>query len=130
MVCFFVVMQITYFFVLQTYQILCFTLLLLLEEKKTAASCRLLCEVCGEYFPMQRTYEYRLRCLTDGDFDPESKKCPGQSKKLDDIELEGLLDEDSCEMPNELAEPFQVTQVAISLLCVGNDPKGRKLGTI
>ena len=44
----------------------------------------------------------------------ENEERPGQPKKYEDAELEGLLDQDSCQTQEELAETLGVTQSSIS----------------
>ena len=44
----------------------------------------------------------------------EDEERPGQPKKIEDEELEAKLDEDCCQIQEELAESLGVTQAAIS----------------
>ncbi|UYV61167.1 SETMAR [Cordylochernes scorpioides] len=56
-------------------------------------------------------WEKRWRC---GDFDTRDKERGGRPIKFEDAELEALLDEDSSQTQEELAETLGVTQQAIS----------------
>ncbi|GIY66878.1 hypothetical protein CDAR_476631 [Caerostris darwini] len=47
-------------------------------------------------------------------FDTVDKECPGQPKKLENDELEALLDQDSCQTQNELTESLTVDRSIIS----------------
>lgn len=85
-------------------------------SKKTAAeSHRLLEEVYGENSLARRQcFEWFAR-FKSGDFDIRDKERPGQPKKFEDAELQQLLDEDSCQTQEQLAELLGVTQQALSL---------------
>ena len=83
--------------------------------KKTAAeNHRILVEVYDEHALAERTCQKWFTRFKSGDFGLEDEERPGQPKKLEDEELEALLDEDCCQTQEELAESFGVTQAAIS----------------
>ena len=82
--------------------------------KKTAAESHcILVEVYGEHALAERTCQKWFARFKSGDFGLEDEECPGQPKKIEDEELEALLDEDCCQTQEELAESLGVTQVAI-----------------
>lgn len=84
-------------------------------SKKTAAeSHRILVEVYGDYALAEPTCRQWFRKFKSGDFDLEDKERPGQPKKFEDEELETLLDQDSCQTQEQLAESLNVTQQTIS----------------
>ena len=71
--------------------------------KKTAAeSHRILVEVHGEHALAERTCQKWFARFKSGDFGLEDEECHGQPKKLEDEELEALLDEDCCQTQEEL----------------------------
>ena len=72
-------------------------LILFFNLKKSATeSHRMLLEAYGDYTPSINTREYWFRCFKSRDFDTEDKECPGHSKKIEDEELETLIDKDPC----------------------------------
>ena len=82
--------------------------------KKTAVeSHRILVKVHGEHALAERTCQKWFARFKSGDFGLEDEERPGQPKKFEDEALEALLDEDSCQTQEELAESFGVTQAAI-----------------
>ena len=83
--------------------------------KKTAAESHcILVEVYGEHALPERTCPKWFARFKSGDFGLEDDERPGQPKKFEDEELEALLDEDCCQMQEELAESSGVIQAAIS----------------
>lgn len=83
--------------------------------KKCAAEAqRLLAEVYDESAPTKKSCCEWYRRFQSGDFIIEDKLRPDQPKKFEDEELETLLDEDSCQMQEELAKTLKVTHQAIS----------------
>ena len=75
---------------------------------------RILVEVYGEYVLAERTCQIWFARFKSGDFGLEDEECPRQPKKLEDEELEALLDEDCCQTQEEIAESLGATQAAIS----------------
>ena len=51
-----------------------------------------------------------------GNLHLKHKESSGKSDKVDDQELEHILEENSCQMQGELVEELDVTQPAISVL--------------
>ncbi|UYV80921.1 SETMAR [Cordylochernes scorpioides] len=75
---------------------------------------RLLCEANGKHALSIKSCEYWFRRFKSGDFDTRDKERGGRPIKFEDAELEALLDEDSSQTQEELAETSGVTQQAIS----------------
>ena len=81
--------------------------------KKTAAeSHRILVKVYSDALAERTCQKWFARFKSD-DFGLEDEERPGQPKKFEDEELEALIDEDSCQTQEELAESLGVTQAAI-----------------
>ncbi len=85
----------------------------ILKKNATEAQ-RMLVEAYGEYAPSDRTCRTWFERFRSGDFDVSDKERPGQPKKFEDEELRALLDEDSCQTEDKLAESLGVTRQAIS----------------
>ena len=79
-------------------------------KKSVAAGHRLLCEAYGEHAQSIKTCEYWFRRFKSGDFGPSDKEREGRLVKFEDAELEALLDQDSCQIQEELAETLGMTQ--------------------
>lgn len=91
------------------------SLLLCFNVKKNATqSHRLLSEAYPDYAPSIRTCQEWFAKFNSGNFDVEDKERPGQPKKFEDEELEGLLDEDSTQTLKELANSLHVAQSTVS----------------
>lgn len=83
-------------------------------NKTAAESHRLLVDLYGEHaLAKTQCFEWFSR-FKSGDFDIKDKERPGQPKKFEDEELEALLDQDSCQTQEELAESLGVDQATIS----------------
>jgi len=83
--------------------------------KKTAAEAhRMLSSTCGETALSERTCREWFQHFKNGNFEVEDRHDGGREKIFEDSELEALLDEDSCQTQEELAESLGVTQQAIS----------------
>ena len=90
-------------------------LLFCLNLKKSGAEGHwLLCETHGKLAPSIKTCEYWFRRFKSGNFDTSDKEREARPVKFEDAELEALLDQDSCQTQEELAETLGVTQQAIS----------------
>ena len=83
-------------------------------KKSAADGHRLLCEAYGEHAPSIKTCEYLFRRFKSGDFDTSDKEREGRPVKFENAELEAVLDQNSCQTQEELAETLGVTQQAIS----------------
>ncbi len=75
-------------------------------KKSAAESYRLLVEAYGEQALSETTCRDWFRRFKNNDYDLKDKQRPGQPKKFEDEELEALLDEDSCQTLEELAETW------------------------
>lgn len=83
--------------------------------KKTAAeSHRILVEVYGDDALSETTCRDWFRRFKSGDFDTEDRERPGKLKKFKDEELETLLESNSCQTQQELADSLGVSRQAIS----------------
>ena len=89
-------------------------LLFAFNSKKSAAEARrMIVKTYGEASISERTCrEWFQRFKSD--FSVEDKERPGQVKKFEDAQLETLLNEDSSQTQQELADSLSVTQQAIS----------------
>ncbi|UYV72731.1 SETMAR [Cordylochernes scorpioides] len=83
-------------------------------KKSATDGHRLLCEAYGKHALSIKSCEYWFRRFKSGDFDTRDKERGGRPIKFEDAELEALLDEDSSQTQEELAETLGVTQQAIS----------------
>ena len=90
-------------------------LLFLFNQKKNASeSHRILVETYGEDVPTQDACLRWFRRFKCGDFDLKDKERPGQPKKVQDAELQALLDEDDTQTQTQMAERLNVVQQTIS----------------
>ena len=84
-------------------------------SKKTAAeSHRILVTVYGEHALSETTCRDWFRRFKSDDFDLSNKDRGKPTKKIEDAELQALLDEDSTQIPKQLAKAFGVDQGIIS----------------
>lgn len=83
-------------------------------KKNATEAHHLLTEAYPNYAIDKRMCQRWFARFKNGDFDVEDKKRSGQPKKFEDEELEALLEEDSCQTEEMLAESLGVTQQAIS----------------
>ena len=72
-------------------------------------------KVYGDNNPTDKSCREWFRCFKNGDFSVEDKPRCGQPKKFEDKEWEALLDEDSTQTQEELADILEVTQQAVSV---------------
>lgn len=90
-------------------------LLFCFHSKKNAAEAhRMLTDTYGEAALSQRTCQEWFQRFKNGDFDVEDKHGGGKEKVLEDAELHALLEENSCQTQQKLAELLGVSQPAIS----------------
>ena len=68
----------------------------------------------GEAAISERTCREWFQRFKNGDFDVEDRHSGGRKKVFEDAELEGLLEQNSCQNQEELARSLGVTQQAIS----------------
>ncbi|UYV78810.1 hypothetical protein LAZ67_16002856 [Cordylochernes scorpioides] len=83
-------------------------------QKSATDGHQLLCEAYGKHALSIKSCEYWFRRFKSGDFDTRDKERGGRPIKFKNAELEALLDEDSSQTQEELAETLGVTQQAIS----------------
>ena len=83
-------------------------------KKSAAEEHRLLYEAYGEHASSIKTCGYWFRRFKCGDFDTIDIERERRPVKFEDAELEGLLDQDSCQTQEELAQTLGVTQRAFS----------------
>jgi transposase len=83
-------------------------------KKIAAESHHILHEVYGDHALAEQTCRKWFARFKSGDFDLENKDRPGQPKKFEDADLEALLDEDSCQTQEELAESLGVDRSTIA----------------
>ena len=84
-------------------------------KKSVAESHRILVEVYGDHALSEWTCQKWFARFKSGDFDLEDQERAGCTKKFEDAELEALLDEDLCQMQEELVLLLELTQQNISL---------------
>ncbi len=90
-------------------------LLIFFNSKKTAVEARrLICEVYGEDAIQESTSRKWFQRFKSGDFDTKVKERPGKSKAFEDAELMAILDEDSCQTQQEMANTLGTAQQTIS----------------
>ena len=70
----------------------------------------------GDYSPLIKTCGYWFRRFKSGDFDTEDNERPDYPKKIEEEELETLLDEDPCQTQDEMAESLGVDRSTIPRL--------------
>ncbi|CAK9827111.1 Mariner Mos1 transposase [Anthophora retusa] len=86
------------------------------ELKKNAAEAtKMVCSALGENAVTYKTCKKWFQRFRSGNFDLNDAERSGTPKKVEDEELEQLLNEDSCQTQQELAEELGVTQRAISV---------------
>ena len=83
-------------------------------KKFAAEAHRLLVEAYGEAALSERSCREWYQKFKNGEFDIEDKERSGRPKVYEDVELEALFDQDSCQTQEELALTLGVTQQAIS----------------
>ena len=96
----------------RTALIFCFPL-----RKTATESYRLFREAYGEHAPSRDTCEGGFRRLKSGDFDTRQEgrhRTWKNDKKIEDVELQALLDEDDSQTQKQLSEQLGVSQKAVS----------------
>lgn len=83
-------------------------------KKKAAESHRILVEVYAEHALAERTCQKWFERFKSGNFDLEDEERAGAPPKLEDAELEELLDQDAAQTQEELAKTLGVDQSTIS----------------
>ena len=93
-------------------------------KKSAAESHRILVETFGDNALSETTCRNWFRRINDDNFDLSENRL----KKVEDCQLQALLDEDDTQSQNMLAEQFSVSQAAISMRLHEEDSKDRKMG--
>ena len=83
-------------------------------KKSATESHRILVEVYGEHALAERTCQKWFARFKSGGFCLEDQERPGQPKKIEDVELAALLDQDSCQTQENLAKSLGVEQSTVS----------------
>ena len=83
-------------------------------KKSAAEAHRMLSNTYGEAAISERTCREWFQRFKNGDFDVEDRHSGGREKVFEDAELEALLDQDLCQIEEELARSLGVIQQVIS----------------
>jgi len=90
-------------------------LLLYFNQKKTAAeSHRILIETYGDVAPSIKTCEYWFRRFKSGDFNVNDEVRSGQPQKMENADLQALLDENPAQSTSELARALNVDRTTVT----------------
>jgi len=84
-------------------------------EKSAAESHRMLAEAYGENALSETTCKDWFRRFNDDNFDLSDKKRENRPRKVEDCQLQALLDEDDTQSQKMLAEQLGVSRAAISM---------------
>jgi len=72
-------------------------------------------EACGDNASSETTCKDWFRRFKDDNFDLSDKKRENRLRKIEDCQLQALLDEDNTQSQKMLAEQLGISQVAISM---------------
>jgi len=98
-------------------------------KKSAAESHRMLVEACDDNALSETTCRDWFRRFNYDNFDLSDKKRENRPRKVEDCQLQALLDEDDTQSQKMLTKQLDVSQVAISMrLCHGEGSKDRKMG--
>ena len=84
------------------------------QDKSAAEAQRTICATYGESVIDESTCCRWFRKFKNWDFDLSGKPRSGRPPTISDMELQELLDQDSAQTQQQLAEKLDVTQQAIS----------------
>ena len=88
--------------VLSQISVICGNLIYFFNLKKSAAEAhQLLAETYGEAALNEKSCREWFQKFKNGEFDNEDKECSRRPKVYEDVELEALLDQDSCQTQEE-----------------------------
>ncbi|CAK1579353.1 unnamed protein product [Parnassius mnemosyne] len=80
------------------------------NNKTSAAEAhRMLSDAYGEAAMSEKTYRERFQCFKSGGFCVKNRHGSGRPKVFENEELTHLLDDDSFQSQEELAEPLEVS---------------------
>jgi len=82
-------------------------------KKSAAESHRMLAEAYGDNALSETTCKDWFRRFNDDNFDLNDKKRENRSRKVEDCQLQALLDKDDTQSQKMLAEQLSVSQAAI-----------------
>ena len=85
------------------------------QGKSAAKACESICSVLGVNVVSKSTCEFWFRRFKEDDFDVSDRERSGAPQKVTNNELQALLDQNSCQTQNELAQQLGVTQQDISI---------------
>lgn len=85
------------------------------QGKNSSAACKSICETLGDDVVSIATVKRWFARFKVGDFDLEDKERPGAPRKVEDDEIQALLDEDPCQTQQQLADQLGITREAISI---------------
>jgi len=91
------------------------TLLFCFNLKKSAAESHRIVKAYGDNALSETTCRDWLRRFNDDNFDLSDKKHENRLRKVEDCQLQALLDEDDTQSQKMLAEQLGVSQAAISM---------------
>ena len=99
-------------------------------KKSAAESHRMLVEAYGDNTLSETTCRDWFRRFNDDNFDLRDKKRENWLRKVEDCQLQSLLDKDDTQSQKMLAEQLDVSQAAISmrLHAMGKVQKNQKMG--
>jgi len=84
-------------------------------KKSAAESHRMLVEAYGDNSLLETTCRDWFRRFNDDNFDPSDKKRENRPRKIEDCQLQALLDEDDTQSQKMFAEQLGVSQAVISM---------------
>jgi len=84
-------------------------------KKSAAESHRMLVEAYADNALSETTYRDWFRRFNDDNFDLSDKKRENRPTKVEDCQLQALLDEDDTQSQKMFAEQLEVSQAAISM---------------
>ena len=101
-------------------------------KKSVAEAHRLLVEAYDDAALSERSCREWFQKFKNSEFDVEDKERSGRPKVYEDMELDALLDEDSCQTPKRTCTYIRSdsTNNFISFEIIENDSKARELDSI
>ncbi|EGI60167.1 Mariner Mos1 transposase [Acromyrmex echinatior] len=85
------------------------------QGKSAAKACESICSVLGINVVSKSTCEFWFGRFKENDFDVSDRERSSAPQKVTSNELQALLDQNSCQTQNELAQQLGVTQQDISI---------------
>ena len=78
------------------------------QGKSVRKACESICSILGDNIVSKSTCEYWYKRFQKGDFDVSDRERAGAPVKVDDQELQALLDENSCQTENNLQHSLEL----------------------